>query len=303
MSALPNSRDIEAFNVVAMELSFRRAAERLAIDQSALSRRIRQMEELLGYQLIRRTTREVSLTAAGEIFHERTRLLGSTIQSAVHSARIAAEGKKGQLRVGYMSFAAIEAMPRVVHKFTRLYPEVDLTLKYIRTQGQKIDLARNDIDVGFMLGPFTHPQFETQPISLEPLVAVLPMEHRLSTRESVTLEELARFPLVLGSMSEWDFFRPFVVDIFARAGISIEARYEISDAMGILGLVGSGIGVSVYSHGIVRFQPRTVVTKPIADASARIETLLVWNRAYRSHALTNFIGVARSIYGREGIIY
>lgn len=62
----PSSRDIEVFNVVAVELSFRRAAERLAIDQSALSRRIRQLEEMLGYQLIRRTTREVLLTQAGE---------------------------------------------------------------------------------------------------------------------------------------------------------------------------------------------------------------------------------------------
>ena len=79
MSKIPNSRDIEAFNVVAGKLSFRRAAERLAIDQSALSRRIRQVEGLLGCQLVRRTTRVVSLTAAGEVFHERTRQTSSMI--------------------------------------------------------------------------------------------------------------------------------------------------------------------------------------------------------------------------------
>ena len=89
-------------------VQFRRVAERLAIDQSALSRRIKQLEENLGYQLIQHTTREVSLTAAGEIFHERTRLIGAEIVSAVHAARIAAEGKRGQLRIAYMSFAAIE---------------------------------------------------------------------------------------------------------------------------------------------------------------------------------------------------
>lgn len=295
MAQLPGSREIEAFNAVAVELSFRRAAERLAMDQSALSRRIRALEAALGYQLVRRTTREVSLTAAGQVFHERTRLLGQEIAAAAHAGRIAAEGKRGQLRIGYMSFSAIEWMPRVVAAFARDCPDVDLDLRYIRTQGQKIELARNNIDAGFMLGPFRHPQFEALRIDLEPLVAVLPMEHRLSTRPAVTLADLATSPMVLGSMGEWDFFRTFVLDVFAQAGLQPDIRFEASNAMGILGLVGSGLGVSVYSRAIERFQPRTIMTRPIADCPARVETLLVWNRAYKNPALMNFVAVARAL--------
>lgn len=300
MATLPNSRDIEAFNVVAVELSFRRAAERLAIDQSALSRRIRQLEELLGYQLIRRTTREVSLTAAGEIFHERTRLMSSEIGAAVQAARIASEGKSGSLRIGYMSFAAMEVMPRVVREFTRRYPDIELELKYIRTQGQKIELSRNNLDAGFMLGPFSHPQFETRLILDEPPVAILSTEHRLATRPSVTLEEIARYPMVLGSMAEWDFFRLFVNDMFSRDGHSLQISYEASNALGILGLVSSGLGISIYSQGIARFQPRTIITKPISDCDARISTLLTWNRAYKTPALMNFVSVAEELYPAGG---
>lgn len=298
MTQTPSSRDIEAFNVVAVELSFRRAAERLAMDQSALSRRIRQLEENLGYQLIRRTTREVSLTAAGEIFHERTRLLGSEIDAAVHAARIAAEGKRGQLRIGYMSFAAIEWMPRVVREFTERYPYIDLELKYIRTQGQKIELARNNIDLGFMLGPLHHPQYEVLELSSDPLVAILPIGHRLSTRPDVTLGDLARYPMVLGSIAEWDFFRQFVLDAFAQAGQHVQIKYEASNAMGILGLVSEGLGVSVYADSITRFQPRTIMTKPISDCAAQVQTLLVWNRAYKNPALMNFVAVARELARR-----
>lgn len=300
MSHTPNSRDIEAFNVVAVELSFRRAAERLALDQSALSRRIRQLEETLGYQLIRRTTREVSLTAAGEIFHERTRLIGEEIERAAQAARIAAEGKRGQLRIGYMSFAAIEWMPKLVAAFTRDYPDIDLELRYIRTQGQKIELARNSIDVGIMLGPFRHPQYETLPLGQDPLVAILSIDHRLSTRPEVRLEELAGYPMVLGSMAEWDFFRTFVIDTFAQAGLTVDVKYEASTAMGILGLVASGLGVSVYSQAIERFQPRTIMTRPIADSPARVETLLVWNRAYKNPALMNFVALARRLATAQG---
>lgn len=298
MTQTPGSRDIEAFNVVAVELSFRRAAERLAIDQSALSRRIRQLEESLGYQLIRRTTREVSLTAAGEIFHERTRLLGAEIDAAVHAARIAAEGKRGQLRIGYMSFAAIEWMPRVVREFTRRYPDIDLELKYTRTQGQKIDLARNTIDLGFMLGPLQHPQYEVLPLSADPLVAILPIDHRLSTRPYVTLADLARYPMVLGSIAEWDFFRQFVLDCFAQAGQQVQIKYEASNALGIMGLVSEGLGVSVYADSITRFQPRTIMTKPISDCPAKVQTILVWNRAYKNPALMNFVAVARELVQR-----
>lgn len=299
MTTLPSSRDIDVFNVVAVELSFRRAAERLSIDQSALSRRIRQLEETLGFQLIRRTTREVSLTSAGQVFHERTRLIGAEIERAAHAARIAAEGKRGLLRIGFMSFASIEWMPRAVAAFSKEFPDVELELRYVRTQGQKIELARNTLDLGFMLGPFHHPQFETLHVESEPLVAILPIDHRLTTRPKVTLEDLAAYPMVLGSMTEWDFFRPFVLDVFARAGQQVNVRYEASDALGILGLVGSGLGISVYSQSIERFQPRTIMTRHIEDSVALIETVLVWNRAYKNPALLNFVNTVKRLPRRH----
>ena len=162
---------------------------------------------------------------------------------------------------------------------------------------QKLELARNTIDLGFILGPFNHPQFETLPLESEPLVAILPINHRLTTRPRVTLEDLAAYPLVLGSMAEWDFFRTFLDDTFAQAGHQVNVRYEASNAMGILGLVGSGMGVSVYSQSIERFQPRTIMTRPIADCPARVETLLVWNRAYKNPALLNFVKTVKRMTG------
>lgn len=299
MSIQPQTRDLDAFRMVAIELNFRRAAERLAIDQSALSRRIRQLEEIVGYQLVRRTTREVSLTAAGEVFYERTRLISSEIEAAVQAGRIAAEGKKGLLRIGYMSFAAIELMPRIVREYTRRYPDVELDLRYIRTQGQKIELSRNNIDLGFMLGPFRHPQIETLEVREEDYVAILPVAHRLSTRSSVTLGEIASYPLVLGNMEQWETFRIMIDDLFNRNGHAINVRYQASNALGILGLVGNGLGLSVYAGSITRFQPRNIVTKPISDCDTQISTLLAWNRAYKTPALMNFVAVANEIAGES----
>lgn len=195
-----------------------------------------------------------------------------------------------------MSFAAMEIMPRVVREFTRRYPDIDLELQYIRTQGQRIELSRNRIDAGFMLGPFSHPQFENRLLVSEPPVAILSTDHRLATRSSVTLAEIAKYPMVLGNMAEWDFFRLFLEDLFSREGHKIQISYEASNALGILGLVSSGLGISVYSQGIARFQPRTIMTKAISDCDARISTLLAWNRAYKTPALMNFVSVAEELY-------
>lgn len=298
MTGSPSSRDLDVFNAVAVDLSFCRAAERLGMDQSALSRRIRSLEDQLGYMLIRRTTREVSLTAAGEVLHERTRLLGSEIDAAVRAGRIAAEGKRGLLRIGYMSFAAIEWMPKVVREFTSRYPDVELELKYLRTQGQKIELSRNNIDVGFMLGPFQHPQFEIFRLVVEPLVAILPVDHELAPQPQVTFAELARFPLVLGSIAEWDFFRHFVLDAFAQAKVGVQIKYEASNAMGILGLVASGLGVSVYAQALERLRPQGIAIRPIADSRQDLETVLAWNRSYKNPVLLNFVKVARSLVSK-----
>jgi DNA-binding transcriptional LysR family regulator len=104
--------------------------------------------------------------------------------------------------------------------------------------------------------------------------------------------------MVLGNMAEWDFFRQFVLDAFAQAGHPVQIKFEASNAMGILGLVSEGLGVSVYSQAIARFQPRTIMTKPISDCPARVQTLLVWNRAYKNPALMNFVAVARELVRR-----
>lgn len=291
----PNSKDLSAFVTVAEELSFRRAAERLFLDQSALSRRIQNLEDSLGYKLIFRTTREVTLSEAGKVFYEEIRPALNALHHAGNVAKKAAEGKTGRLKLGYMSFAATEAMPDAVHAFSSLYPEVALDLSYHRTQAQKIALSRGEIDAGYMLGPFDNPQYEKLTVGSEKLVAVVPMDHWLSTRPSVTLSDLAECKLILGSLDQWDFFRLLIDDVFSNNGLQPQVAYEPSNTLGILGLVSRGLGVSIYAEGLMRFQPQRVMFKPIVDCPIKIETLLCWNRSNQSSALRNFVRVAQSL--------
>jgi DNA-binding transcriptional LysR family regulator len=270
MRDLVDTEALQSFMAVADEFSFRRAAARLNMDQSALSRRIAKLEAQLGFALFARTSREVRLTEAGRTFYDANLETLTRLRETVARARLVAEGKTGHLRIGYMSFAAIETMPRAVGAFRAAHPEISVEISYLRTQGQKLALARGEIDAGFMIGPFIHPDFATLSLAAEPLMALLPVGHKLAARREVPLAEL-----------------------FSAQGLAFKPALEVSSTLGILGLVAAGLGVSLYPAGLARFEPARVVLRPVADCDRRIETILAWRKARTDAALARFVECCR----------
>lgn len=289
----------QSFVIVAEELSFRRGAERLNIDQSALTRRIQKLESILGFALFERTTREVSLTAAGQSFFDENARLLQGYGRAVAAARLLAEGKTGILRIAYMSFAATELMPRAVSQYRQLHPGVAVNLRYIRTQGQKVALAQDDIDIGYMIGPFDHSEFHSVLLATEPLFVVMPRGHRFAALATLTPADLADEPLILGDLNEWEAYRWRLNDMFAAEGIAINVRLEASNTLALLGLVAAGIGVTVYPRSLTGFIGQNVEVRPIVHPAFRVQTVLVWKRTNRSKAVRSFVEVAKRAPTRD----
>jgi DNA-binding transcriptional LysR family regulator len=278
MRHLPELDDIQAFVAVAEERSFRRAARRLALDQSAISRRVQGLERRVGAPLLARTTRAVALTPAGEAFFAENRDLLRMLGRAVEAARQAAAGERGRLAIGYMSFAATGAMPRAVRAFRSRHPEVGIGLTYMDTQAQQAALARGVLDLGFLIGPVTAEGFSTLPVVEEELVALLPARHRLARRrEAPALHELAEAGLILGEAAEWDAFRALLAGAFAARGLALRPALEPSTAPGILGLVAAGLGVSIYPRGTPMLGMAGIAVRAIADPPPPIATVLAWH--------------------------
>jgi DNA-binding transcriptional LysR family regulator len=124
-------RALRYFVAVAEELHFTRAAERLYIAQPALSEQIRRLEGELGVQLLRRTTRKVELTAAGEEFLSRARRILAEADEALADASRAARGETGSIRVAVAATAGVEFVPRVLRAFRKARPRVHLDLRQI----------------------------------------------------------------------------------------------------------------------------------------------------------------------------
>ena len=286
---------VESFLVVAEQLNFRRSAERLNLDQSALTRRIQRLEHQLGFRLLERSTREVVLTPAGRSFYHDNAHLMSRYHATVETARRVAEGKAGALRVAYMAFAATELMPRTVARFRDDLPHVEVQLQYIRTQGQKLALARGEIDLGFMIGPFDHPEFDSTLLATEALYAVTPLGHPLLEKPALAPEDLRDAPLILGDAREWAEFRWRLSDLFNAEGVALRPALEASNTLALVGLVAAGLGLTIFPESLLGFLGRHVDARPIDHPSFRSQTILGWRRRHQPPLVRRFIAAAQAI--------
>lgn len=295
MKSAPGIESVQTFLVLAQELNFRRAAERLNLDQSALTRRIQKLEQALGFRLLDRTTRDVALTQAGRQFHEDNADLMRRYDNSVLSARRIAEGKSGVLRLAYMAFAATELMPSAVARFRRAHPHVETRLQYIRTQGQKIALANDEIDVGYMIGPFDHPDIRSLQLSSEPLYVVTPRSHPLLQRARIEPHDLADQDIILGDLREWEEYRWRLNDMFSAEGIALRVTLEASNTLALLGLVAAGLGVTIFPESLLGFLGRHVEVRQIMHPAFRSNTILAWRRGNLSPQLKSFLALARQL--------
>lgn len=295
MKTLPGLDTVQTFLALAQELNFRRTADRLNLDQSALSRRVQKLEHDLGFRLFERTTREVSLTQAGQRFYDDNAHLLRAYAEAVQSARRIAEGKSGTLRVAYMAFAATELMPTAVARFRRAHPDVDIQLQYIRTQGQKIALANDEVDVGYMIGPFDHRDYKSIQLSSETLYVVTPRNHPLLLRPSITPADLADQNIILGDMREWEEYRWRLNEMFSGEGVDLNISIEASNTLALLGLVAAGLGLTIYPESLIGFLGRNVEVRPIMNPNFRSKTIIVWKRANTASQLQAFVQIARQL--------
>lgn len=293
MAEVPGIENVHSFIVLAEELNFRRTAERLHLDQSALSRRIQKLETSLGFRLLERTTREVTLTQAGRSFYEDNAGLLRRYESSVQTAKRIADGRLGSLGLGYMSFAAAELMPRAVARFRQLHPDVDLKIRYMPTQAQKIALARDEIDLGYMIGPFDHADYHTLQLSTEPLYVVMPHDHPLLSLAEIQPSDLAGYAVILGDTSEWDEYRWRLKNLFSTEGISLGVTVETSNMLALIGLVAAGLGITIFPESLIPFLGRNVQARQVMHPLLRTQTIIAWKRSNRSRQVREFIEVSR----------
>jgi DNA-binding transcriptional LysR family regulator len=187
-------RALRYFVAVAEELHFTRAAERLYIAQPALSEQIRRLEDELGVELLRRTTRKVELTAAGEEFLSRARRILAEADEALADASRAARGETGRIRVAAGATSGLELVPRVLHAFREEHPQVHLDLRQSDWEDYSGGLRDGSADAAFVWLPFEQEGLSVATLRVEPRVVALETKHPLAAERELRVEQLLDEP-------------------------------------------------------------------------------------------------------------
>lgn len=283
-------RHLRCFVVVAEELHFARAAARLHIEQSPLSRIIKDLEYRLGVQLFERTTRRTRLTWAGAVLFEEAQRIFAVVDQAKASVKGAATGYRGRLRVALSDGVPQSRLAALLAQSRQQDPEVDICLYEVPSSIQIKGLEDDLYDVGLTQCAHRGEGLVGVPVWQDPLVVALPARHQLLAYRQIPLEEIARHPLVLCEPQVcedfWHQLQPVLKPIESQ--LTVAERVPTLDLMMALVAAGYGLGFSSLAR-IAELNNPDVVTRPLEGDTTMLTTYLVRREVEPSEQLLRFI--------------
>lgn len=291
-------RQIRSFLSIAETLHFGRTAELIHLSQPALSLQIRALEEEVGVRLFERNRRKTTLTAAGLTFRDDAAAAVSHLEQAIRRARLAADGKLGLLRIGFISTAGNEIVPNLVRRFRDSNPDVVFSLSNILTADQIRMLADGSLDIGFLRLPIgDHPELEVVEVHREPFVVAMPLSHKLAKRKKVALHELSGQDFVMYERSYAPGFHDLIFGMLRDAGVVPNVCQTAGQMPTLISLIDSGMGISILPASAVKNSVASVVACEIAGATPRSSIAVAVNKGNRSAIVNHFRSFA--LYSRR----
>lgn len=283
------------FSVLAEELHFGRAAQRLAITQPPLSGAIKALEDELGTALFTRDSKHVALTPAGEAFRLEVGQILERLERAAHVARAVAGGARGRLDVGVTGALIYRELPQIMAQFEQSAPGVALMLREMSTVQQIEDLLRGQLSAGFVNAATVPPQLACLPLAPDRFVCCLPQAHPLASRQQVRLQDLAqeRFVMFAREVSPANYDN--VAAIFSQEGIHPRMVHAARQWLTVLAMVARGLGVSLVPRSLMSTGLNGVAFVALAGVPKWSHASLVWNPAHTSVALESFLASAQAV--------
>ena len=283
------------FLAAAEEENFQRAAARLNIAQSALSRHISALEEDLGgVRLFERLPRGVKLTDSGEQYLSDVRRILESVDEATLRVQRVERGQTGHIRVAFTeAVAAQPLLAEALRHFQSGFPEVQIDLIAMRSKNQREALRKGRIDIGFFYAEAgDEADFDWIPIMTDDFLLAVPQGHRLAGAARVTLDDLADEPLIFPSKWHAPSTYERVMAEFRKHGIvpNIVAENPSADILNCL--VSAGIGVGFLITSQKDRAPATVALRPIADFTLPLPLVLAWLKDNQSPIIPNFVAAA-----------
>ena len=240
-------RHLRYFLAVGEALNFTKAAARLRVAQPALSRQIQDLEDEIGVDLLRRSTRGVMLTAEGKLFLEEVRMLLNQADGSVEKVRALARGQYGELHVGYAPVPTTEILSPALAAFQKTAPRVKVSLHDLSTDELISGLRNGTLELAIMVEPTAEQTvgIEFELLRTFPLCVVMTATHPLARLKSIPVEKLAAEPLVcLGRKGYSESYR-ILERIFAPIHAKPRLAVECDSTSSLITEVEAGRGIAL----------------------------------------------------------
>ena len=283
-------RHLRCFLAVAEELHFARAAEKLHIEQSPLSRTVKELEEELGVQLFIRTSRSTRLTLAGRLFLKHVPRVFTALEQARESVKSAAYGFHGQLRIALSDGITPSRLPALLARCREEDPEMEIRLFEVSLAQQLKGLHDDLYDAGFSMADEVGDGIIVEPAWEEELMVAVPARHPALAYKRIPLEEVLRYPLVLGDPAVCEGHARLIDRILRKQEKEplVVQHVATFDVMMALVSAGLALGLAGTAHIAASREPG-VVGRPLAGRSPMLTTYLLRRDTEPSQALARFI--------------
>lgn len=280
-------RHLRYFVAVAEEGSVTLAAQRrLHTAQPSLSRQMRELEREVGAQLFVRSPQGVELTPAGRAFLDHARLALSQVEAAGEAARRAAQPTKASFVMGFLTGTEMDWFGEAVALLRNELPSIEVILVSQTSPELANGLLRGKLDVAFLRPEPNTPDLKFKHLRSEPLVAVLPSDHRLVVHDAIDPREL-KYETFVNVSGTAPTLR-IVIDEYLRQ-FHIVTAHEVASLSMAISLIASTKGVALLPIYAVNFLPSSVVSRPLTGTAPTIDLVLGYHKANGSPLLKLFL--------------
>jgi LysR family transcriptional regulator, hca operon transcriptional activator len=281
-------RHLRYFIAVAEERSLTLAAEkRLHTAQPSLSRQIRDLEYEVDVQLFSRSVHGVELTAAGKAFLDHARLALAQVDAAVEAARRAAQPARKTFAIGFQTGHEMTWLPRAMHVLRDELKNIEVKISSDYSPDLAEALVRGRVDVAFLR---VEPNFDLgyEVVDNEPLIVLMPSDHRLTSREAIHPRELVG-EIFIGGSNKATVLRAVTEDYLRRAGLDIKLDHGVDNLAMAISLVASTRGLALMPAYAKNLLPWSVVSRPLEGEPPTIELAVGYIKSNTSPILKLFL--------------
>src|SRR5258707_1727057 len=260
------------------------AGRKLHTSQPSLSRQIRDLEEEVGAQLLTRRARGIELTPAGRTFLDHARLVLSQVDAAGEAARRGANPSKPCFTMGFLTGHELTSMPEALRILRDELPNIDVMISSQYSPLLAEGLSKGKIDAAFLRKERAMPDLAFRLLVKEPLMVILPGDHRLAALKAISPRDLAGEAFVIVSHTA-PVLRAVIDDYFKRSGITITPAHEADHVTMGISLIMSTRGLGLLPSYAQNFLPASVTKRPLKGDVPTVDLVLGYRKSNQSPIL------------------